>query len=83
MLNAQDSRSNCRSSIRVARAGALFLALVVLGYAVSTQGVSALDASRIGNPPAQVAQQELAPADYFPAHYVNQAKDVEEPIPTF
>ena len=82
MLNAQDNRSDSSSSIRAARAGALFLVLVVMGYAVSTQGESAVDASRRTNPVVS-AQQDLAPTEYFPAQYVNQGKEVEEFIPTF
>jgi len=80
MLNAQDSRIDSSSAIRAARAGAMILVLVVMGFAVSTQGESAVDAAKVGTP---VAQQELAPTVYFPAQYVNQAKEVEEPIATF
>lgn len=83
MLNAQDSRFDSISAIRAARAGAMILVLAVMGYAVSTQGESALDASGLGTPVAQATQQEVAPTAYFPAQYVNQGKEVEEPIATF
>jgi hypothetical protein len=61
----------------------MFVVLLLMGYAVSTQVGSAMDESKDRVAFAQVAQQGLAPAEYFPAQYVNQAKDVEEPIPTF
>jgi hypothetical protein len=82
MLNAQDNRIDSSSSIRAARAGALFLVLVVMGFAISTQGESAIDASKRSNPVVS-AQQDLSSTVYFPAQYVNQGKEVEEFIPTF
>jgi len=80
-MNTQENRTESSNPIQFARATAVFLVLVVMGYAVSTQVESAMDSSTPTATPA--AQQELAPTPYFPAQYVNQGVAVEEHIPAF
>lgn len=83
MLDHLDGRSESRSFVSVARTAALFLLLVGSGYAISTQ-VGAVDSSKCGNPAVvQPGPESLAPTDYFPAQYVNQARHAEEHIQAF
>ena len=84
MLTIQDSNTESTSPARFARATIMVLALVGVGYAMSTQLGSADDSSKGGNPVmAQGGQQDLAPTAYFPAQYVNQGKSIEEHIQAF
>ena len=63
-------------------AGAVLFMMVVTGYAISTVD-GALDESRIAIPVVPAVGQDLAPAVYFPAQYVNQAKEVEQHIEAY
>ena len=64
----------------------LILVLAGFGYATLTQTENAQSgAELIGVSSAGAVQPKTTPpaAEYFPAGYVNQAKEVEEPISTF
>ncbi len=64
----------------------LILVLAGVGYAIWTQIEDARSgANLIGVSSAGAVQQKTTPpaVEYFPAGYVNQAKEVEEPIATF
>src|SRR5262249_40958631 len=63
--------------ITFARATPPFLALVVMGYAVSA------NTAPTDSIPAGTAPQDLEPTAYFPAQYVNQGKTLEEHIQAF
>ena len=60
-------------------AAVLLLGLFGSGYAISTHLENA-DASNMAIP---AVSEFRAPADYFPAQYVNQAKYAEEHIQAF
>jgi hypothetical protein len=77
MLNANDSRTESSSPLRIL-AAAMFVVMVGSGYAVSTQ-VGAVDQAKVAIP----AIPDQATTDYFPAQYVNQAKEVEQHIEAF
>jgi hypothetical protein len=71
---------------RVADLVFLLLMLGALGYAISTQIEDAqLGANLIGVSSAGAVQQQtpLRAVEYFPAGYVNQAKEIEEHIEAF
>jgi hypothetical protein len=76
-MNTQENRT----VIQFARAIAVFLVLVVMGYAVSTQVESAIDAKP--DTGASIAQQDVSATLYLPAQYVNQGKGGEEHIQGF
>ena len=80
-MDSQENRTESRH-IQIARATAVFLVLVVMGYAISTQVESAIDTSTPAAATAS-AQQDATPAPYFPAQYVNQGTRVEEHIQAF
>ena len=73
--------------IRGARAANLVFVLLVLaalGYAISTQTDNAqLGTDLIGLSSARAVGQEVPAIEYFPAGYVNQAKEIQEHIQAF
>jgi len=76
-MNTQESRT----ATLFARAAASFVVFVVMGYAVSTQVESAIDAKP--DTGASIAQQDVSATLYLPAQYVNQGKGGEEHIQGF
>jgi hypothetical protein len=78
MSNSNDSRTESSSPVRTL-AAALFVVMVASGYALSTQ----VEAVPQSNPqlPAVAAAQAATP--YFPAQFVNQAKEVEDHIQAY
>ena len=68
----------CVRGIRVAKLVCLVLAAAGFGYVILTQSESAQSS-------AGIAQPNTTPpaAEFFPAGYVNQGKEVGEPFPTF
>lgn len=78
-----------RRHIRATRvADIIFLILVLgaLGYAISTQSENTQVMSQLfGVSSARAVQQQpaLREVEYFPANYVNQAKDVQQHVQAF
>jgi hypothetical protein len=82
MLSDHQDRRHIRAT-RVADFIFLCLVLAALGYAVSTHSANTqVIGELIGVPSARAVQQQL-PIEYFPASYVNQAKDTEEHVQAF
>ncbi len=81
MFNASDSRTESSSPLRIL-AALMFVLMVGSGYAVSTQ-VGAVDQAKVAMPAIPAAGPDQATTDYFPAQYVNQAKEVEQHIEAF
>jgi hypothetical protein len=80
-----DHRRHVRAT-RVADFIFLVLILAALGYAVSTHGETTSAATDpIGVSSVRSVQQPpaLRAIEYFPASYINQAKDVQEHIQAF
>jgi hypothetical protein len=72
--------------VRVGNLVFVLCVLAALGYALSTQvGDTQLGANLIGVSNAGAVQQEtpLPAIEYFPAGYVNQAKQIEEHVEAF
>jgi len=63
-------------------AGAVLFMMVATGYAISTVE-GAIAESSIAIPVVPAVGQDLAPAVYLPAQYVNQAKEVEQHIEAY
>lgn len=82
MHTANESRKETSNAVRIL-AAAVFLVMVGSGYAISTHVAGAVDESKIAIPAVPAVGQDLAPAVYFPAQYVNQAKEVEQHIEAF
>ena len=85
MLFDHQNRSHIRAT-RVANLVFLLLVLAGLGYAISTQIENTqFVTDLIGVSSARAVQQEtpLPAIEYFPAGYVNQAKDNQEHIQAF
>jgi hypothetical protein len=85
MLFDRQSLSNV-SADRVANLVFLSLVLVGLGYAISTQTKNTqLVTDLIGVSSARAVEKEmpLSAIEYFPAGYVNQAKEIQEHIQAF
>ncbi|SRR5258705_1992133 len=85
MLFDHQDRRHIRAT-RVADIIFLCLVLAALGYAVSTHGENTQAITDlIGVSSARAVQQPpaLRAIEYFPASYVNQAKDVQEHIQAF
>jgi hypothetical protein len=74
-MNTQDRSESAITTF--ARATAAFLALLVMGYAVSATNVPT------DGVPAVTAPQDLTPTPYFPSQYVNQARTLEDHIQAF
>ena len=75
-----------RRHIRATRvADIIFLCLVLgaLGYAVSTHSANTQVISELIGVSSARAVQQQRPVEYFPASYINQAKDVQEHIQAF
>ena len=85
MLFDRQNRFHIRG-VRVADLVFLLMMLGALGYAISTQIEDAqFGANLIGVSSAGAMQQQTSsPAvEYFPAGYVNQAKEVEQHVEAF
>lgn len=85
MLFDRQNRRHIRAT-RIADLIFVVLVLVALGYAISTQSENKqVITDMIGVSSARAVQPQPAPrpVDYFPASYVNQAKDVSEHIQAF
>jgi hypothetical protein len=82
MHTANEGRKETSNTVRILAAAA-FLAMVGSGYVISTHVAGAVDESKIAIPEIPVVNPDLAPAVYFPAQYVNQAKEVEQHIQAF
>ena len=82
MLFDHQNRRHIRAT-RVADLIFVFLVLAALGYAISTQSENTqVITDLIGVSSARAVQQQPA-IEYFPASYVNQAKDNQEHIQAF
>ncbi len=82
MHTANEGRKETSNAVRILAAAA-FLAMAGSGYVISTHGAGAVDESKIAIPVVPAAGHDFAPAVYFPAQYVNQAKEVEQHIQAF
>lgn len=82
MHTANESRKETSNPVRIL-AAAVFLAMVGSGYAISMNVEGAVDEAKISIPAVPAAGHDLAPAVYFPAQYVNQAREVEQHIEAF
>ena len=85
MLFDHQDRRQIRAT-RVADFIFLLLVLAALGYAVSTQSENTqIITDLIGVSSARAVQQQpaLREVEYFPASYVNQAKDIQEHVQAF
>ena len=85
MLFDRQNRFHIRGT-RLADLVFLLLMLGALGYAISTQiEDTPFGANLIGVSSAGAVQQQapLPAVEYFPAGYVNQAKEIEEHIEAF
>jgi len=85
MLFDHQNRRHIRAT-RVADVIFLLLVLGALGYAISTQSENTqviTDLIGVSSARAVQPQPALRPVDYFPASYVNQAKDVSEHVQAF
>ena len=82
MHTVNEGRKETSNAVRILAAAA-FLMTVGSGYAISTHVAGAVDESKVAIPVVPAAGHDLAPAVYFPAQYVNQAKEVEQHIQAF
>ena len=82
MSTGNNTSTESSNPLRVL-AAAVFLVMVGSGYAITTHVAGAVDESKIAIPVVPAVVHDLAPAVYFPAQYVNQAKEVEQHIQAF
>jgi hypothetical protein len=82
MLFDHQNRRHIRAT-RVADVIFLLLVLGALGYAISTQSENTqVITDLIGVSSARAVEQQR-PIEYFPASYVNQAKEIQEHVQAF
>ena len=76
---------NTRKSSQIARfvAPALLIAAAAAGVAYWGDFPRDAGAAARGSASAEAAASVPAPFEYFPAQYVNQAKEAEQPVPSF
>ena len=74
-----------RKSSKIARfvVPALFVAAAGAGVAYWSDFSGNAGAAAHASAPAEAAASVSAPFEYFPAQYVNQAKESEQPVPSF